>query len=227
MSDETEKDEAPEEENVHSLDEARQDAEQPSASDTPDELKSYEELVEENTALKSRLLRAMADVENMRRRTEREVQDARSFGISNFARDLLSVADNLHRALETIPSETKDTLDELIRNFILGVEMIDTELHSVFEKHKVQVVHPQGDKFDPNFHQAMVEIPGTDHDHGTVIDVMQKGYLLGERLLRPAMVTVAKGDPTANKASGNSDGEGNNADDKSTEEPGGHVDTTA
>lgn len=141
-------------------------------------------------ALKDRLLRVMADGENLRRRAERERTETAKYAITDFARDLLAVADNLGRALETLPDEARD--QEAIKGFIEGVELTGRELVNVFEKHGVQAVHPEGEKFDHNLHQAMFEVEDPDKPHGTVTQVMQIGYVIHDRLLRPAMVGVSK-----------------------------------
>jgi len=143
--------------------------------------------------MKDRLLRAMAEVENIRRRSEREKAEAQKFGISRFARDLLSVADNLRRAIDAVPADKREGLDEITRNLITGVEMVERELQSVFERHGIKVLKPEkGSKFDPNLHQAMAEVPDPDAPAGSVADVFQTGYVIEDRLLRPAMVTIAK-----------------------------------
>ncbi len=143
--------------------------------------------------MKDRLLRAMAEAENVRRRSEREKADAQKFGITRLARDLLSVADNLRRAIDAVPNERREELDEIARNLITGVEMVERELLAVFERHGVTPLRPErGSKFDPNLHQAMAEVPDPEAPPGTVVDVFQTGYVIGDRLLRPAMVTVAR-----------------------------------
>jgi molecular chaperone GrpE len=157
--------------------------------------KTYEELLVENSALKDRLLRAMAETENIRRRSAREKQEASKFGISNFARDLVEVADNLKRALASVPAGSEEAENEAVKNLLSGIEMTDKEVHSVFERHGLKVIHPVGEKFDPNFHQAIAEVPSEDQPHGHVVDVVQTGYVIDDRLLRPAMVTVARGMP--------------------------------
>jgi molecular chaperone GrpE len=151
---------------------------------------------EESAALKDQLLRTMADMENLRRRAQREKEDAARFGISGFARDLLAVADNLRRALEAVAPEALAG-DEALKSLVTGVEMTERELLGAFEKHGLKRVDPLGQKFDSNLHQAMFEVPGTGQPHGTVVQVMQPGYVLSDRLLRAAMVGVAKGDPQA------------------------------
>lgn len=153
--------------------------------------------------LKDRLLRAMAEAENLRKRGERERMEASKFAITRFARDLLSVADNMRRAIDAVPGEARERMDEVMRNLLVGVEMTEKELLSVFERHSVKPLVPRGERFDPNFHQAVAEVPDAQPD-GTVVEVFQTGYVLDDRLLRPAMVTVAKGgektDPATDKA---------------------------
>src|SRR6187455_2729649 len=142
---------------------------------------------------KDRLLRALADMDNMRKRTEREVADARVYGISNFARDILGVADNMHRAMQALDDELRAKADEATKALLEGVELTERELMNVLEKHGVTRVEPLGQKFDPNRHQAMYEIEDASVPSGSVIQVMQAGYLIGERVLRPALVAVSKG----------------------------------
>lgn len=148
----------------------------------------------EIAALKDQLLRSLAEAENLRRRAQREKEDATKFGITGFARDLLPVADNLRRALEAVAPEALAN-DEALRNLVTGVELTERQLLAGFEKHGLQRVDPMGQKFDSNLHQAMFEVPGTDQPAGTVVQVLQPGYVLNERLVRAAMVGVAKGDP--------------------------------
>jgi len=150
---------------------------------------------------KDRLLRTLADMDNMRKRTEREVADARVYGISNFARDILGVADNMHRAMAALDDELRAKADEPTKVLLEGVELTERELMNVLEKHGVKRIEPLGQKFDPNRHQAMYEIEDASVPAGTVIQVMQAGYLIGDRMLRPALVAVAKGGgktPSAN-----------------------------
>ena len=143
----------------------------------------------ETTALKEQILRYAAEAENAKRRAEREANDARAYAIQKFAKDLLGVADNLARALAHEPA---DTGDAAVKNFVLGVEMTERELSSAFERNGLKRIQPaRGEKFDPHQHQAMAEIPGTDVPGGGVVEVMQPGYELLGRLVRPAMVMVA------------------------------------
>ena len=157
--------------------------------------KEVEGLRRENAELKDRLLRALAEMENLRRRTEREVAEARAYGIANFAREVLTVADNMRRALDTVSPELRASADAGTKSFLEGVELTERELLKVLEKHGVTRLDPQGQKFDPNLHQAMYEVPEPSVPAGTVVQVVQSGYRIGERVLRPALVAVAKGGP--------------------------------
>lgn len=142
---------------------------------------------------KDKMMRALADMENLRRRTEREVADARSYGITGFARDVLAVADNMHRALEAAGPELRANAD--LKAFIDGIELTERELLKALEKNGVKIFTPEGEKFDPNLHQAMYEIADAGLPPGTVAQVIQHGYKIGERVLRPALVAVAKAAP--------------------------------
>ena len=152
-------------------------------------------LMKENEELKDRALRAAAEMENLRRRTAREIQDARSYAVTNFARDMLTVSDNLRRALETVSDETRASAGSTISALIEGVEMTERSMLSTLERHGVRRLEPSGEKFDPNFHQAMFEVPNSELPTNTVVQVVQPGYSIGERVLRPAMVGVSKGGP--------------------------------
>ena len=142
---------------------------------------------------KDRLLRTLADMENMRKRTEREVADSRVYGISAFARDILGVADNMHRAMQALDDELRAKADDTMKALLDGVELTERELINVLEKHGVKKIEPLNQKFDPNRHQAMFEVEDASVPSGTVVQVMQAGYLIGERVLRPALVAVSKG----------------------------------
>src|SRR6478609_2411345 len=155
------------------------------------------ELVKEAAGLKDRLLRTLAEMENLRRRTEREVADARTYGISNFARDILAVGDNMERALKALDDEIREKADAGVKGLLDGVALPERALITAMEKHGVKKLEPQGQKFDPNLHQAMFEIPDEKVPAGTVVQVMQPGYTIGERVLRPALVGVSKGGPKA------------------------------
>jgi molecular chaperone GrpE len=142
---------------------------------------------------KDRLLRTLADMDNMRKRTEREIAESRTYGISAFARDILGVADNMHRAMQALDDELRAKADEATKALLEGVELTERELMNVLDKHGVKRIDPMGQKFDPNRHQAMYEIEDLSVPPGSVIQVMQAGYLIGDRVLRPALVAVAKG----------------------------------
>jgi molecular chaperone GrpE len=152
---------------------------------------------------KDRLLRALADMENLRKRTEREVADARAYGISAFARDILTVADNMHRAMTALDDELRANADASVKALLDGVELTERELLNVLEKHGVKRIDPLGQKFDPNRHQAMYEVEDASVPAGTVAQVVQSGYLIGERVLRPALVAVSKGGPKAQTSAPN------------------------
>ena len=182
-------------------------------------------LKQETAALKEQILRYAAEAENTRRRAEREANDARAYAIQKFARDLLGVADNLARALAHEPAAGDDPL---VKNFVLGVEMTEKELLGAFERNGLKrIMPPKGEKFDPHQHQAMTEVAGTEVAPGRIVEVMQPGYELLGRLVRPAMVVVAAKEgaaaapPQANGAGPNPYGGGDEAD------PGGAVDRRA
>ncbi|MBQ0822176.1 nucleotide exchange factor GrpE [Microvirga terrae] len=156
----------------------------------------------EKADLKDKLLRLMADMENLRRRTEREIADARTYAVANFARDMLNVADNVRRAIESVPDEARSTAEGAFKGLIEGIDLTERDLLKTLERHGVKRLDPQGQKFDPNVHQAMFEIPNADVPNGTVLQVVQSGYVIGERVLRPALVGVSKGGPKA-AANGN------------------------
>jgi molecular chaperone GrpE len=144
--------------------------------------------------MRDRLLRTMADMENLRRRTEREKTDTARYAISNFARDVLTVGDNLKRTIQHVPAEAA-AQDPALKSFLEGVEITERELLNVLERHGVNQIDPLGQRFDPNCHQAMYEVQNAEVPDGTVVDVMQSGYMIGDRCLRPALVAVAKGGP--------------------------------
>jgi molecular chaperone GrpE len=155
-----------------------------------------EEAQGEAARLKDQLLRALAEMENMRRRGERDREETAKYAVTGFAREMLSVADNLRRALENISAETRAT-DESLNALATGVEATERELQAILERFGVRRIDPLGQPFDPHFHQAIAEVPGTGRPPGTVAQVMRSGYVIHDRLLRPAMVMVAKGDPAA------------------------------
>ncbi len=166
--------------------------------------------------LRDQLLRAMAETENMRKRSERHVQDAHKFAVTGFARDILQVADNLERALDAVPEERRGE-HELLGTLAEGVQAVQASFVQVMEANHIKRLDPVGEAFDPNLHEAMFEVPGTDLPNGTVAQVIQPGYQLHDRLLRPARVGVAKSADAA-PAGGSKDGGG---------PEDGQVDTTA
>jgi molecular chaperone GrpE len=160
--------------------------------DDPEE-GSMEALVKEAADMRDKMLRTLAEMENLRKRTAREVADARAYGITGFARDVLYIADNLQRALDAVPSETRESADPMLKALIEGVELTERSLLNALEKNGVKKFDPSGGKFDPNFQQAMYEVPDASVPPGTVVQVVQAGYMIGDRVLRPALVAVAKG----------------------------------
>jgi molecular chaperone GrpE len=169
------------------------------AAETPerDAFAVIEALNAENSQLKDRVLRTLAEMENLRRRTEREVADAKTYGVTAFARDMLTVVDNLARALEHLPAEARAAADPQIQSVIEGVEITARDLEAVLGRHGVKKLDPKGQKFDPNFHQAIFEAPDETLPAGSVAQVVQTGWTIGDRVLRPAMVGVSKGGPKA------------------------------
>ncbi|MEN5275601.1 nucleotide exchange factor GrpE [Brucella sp. TWI432] len=148
----------------------------------------------DNAELKDQMLRLVAEMENLRKRTQRDVQDARTYAVTNFARDMLSVSDNLHRAQDAIPADALES-DANLKSLAEGVEMTERAMLQALERHGVTKLDPEGQKFDPNFHQAMFEVPNPELPNNTVVQVVQAGYAIGDRVLRPAMVGVSKGGP--------------------------------
>ena len=146
---------------------------------------------QEAAQLKDQLLRALAEAENIRRRAQREREDAAKYAIANFARDVLQVSDNLHRALDAIPAAALAE-DEALKSLHEGVTATERQLDAALERQQVKRIWPMGEKFDANLHQAMFEVQTAEHAPGTVVQVMQAGYLIHDRLLRPALVGVAK-----------------------------------
>ena len=195
MSDQSSQNDTPEETSATSEAEAvKTDEPQPSpveeATPTPSD---PEALLAQIAELKDQLLRAVAETENVRRRAERERLDAAKYGAVNFARDMLGVADNLRRAIEALPDEARADAPDAARQLIEGVEVTERALLSAFERNGITVINPEpGTRFDPNLHEAMFEVPGTGQPNGSVVQVIEPGYLIGERLLRAARVGVAK-----------------------------------
>ncbi len=168
----------------------------PRSGDDPEQvLAVLDSLRAENEELKDKALRAHAEMENLRRRTSKEVADTRSYAVSKFARDLLSVADNLQRAIQAVPEEKRESGSDEFKALIEGVELTDRELNKALEANGVKKFNPEGEKFDPNLHQAMFEMPNPAVPNNSVAQVVQEGFMIGDRVLRPAMVGVAKGGP--------------------------------
>ncbi|MFD1253852.1 heat shock protein GrpE [Devosia equisanguinis] len=161
-------------------------------ADTP-EVDPVEALRAENSELRDRVLRTIAEMENLRKRTERDVADTRSYAIAGFARDMLSATDALSRALLVIPNEVRETAEGTLKSLIEGIELAERETQRLLAKHGVKQIEAAGQKFDPHKHQAMFEVPNPNVPEGTVVQVVQEGFAIGDRVLRPAMVGVAKG----------------------------------
>jgi molecular chaperone GrpE len=151
--------------------------------------------VREAAEFKDKLLRTLAEMENLRRRTEREVTDARLYAIAAFARDILAVADNMDRAMQALDAEIREKAEAGVKGLLDGVEITERELLKVLDKHGVKKFEPKGERFDPNVHQAMYEVPDPSLPPGTVAQVVQSGYMIGDRVLRPALVGVVKAAP--------------------------------
>jgi molecular chaperone GrpE len=150
----------------------------------------------ENEELKDRLMRVVADTENTKRRAEKEASDAKKYAAANFAKEMLPAVDNLRRAVESVPESLREE-NETVKNLAIGVEMTEKQILDAFEKGGVRKVDPVGEKFSYDRHQAISEVTDTDQPSGTIVQVLQPGYMLHDRLLRPAMVIVAKGAPKA------------------------------
>lgn len=172
------------------------EAERERVGEDPPEETEPDEVAE----LKDKLLRSLADMENLRRRSQKDRDDASKYGVSNFARDMLSVADNLRRAIDSLPPDEESGA---MAGFVEGVALTEKEMLSSFERHGIGRIDPAGEKFDPRFHEAMFELPTAEADPGTVVQILEVGYRLHDRLLRPAKVAVAKepAEPPAESAS--------------------------
>src|SRR3954464_9985292 len=154
---------------------------------------SVEALTKEAADARDKMLRTLAEMENLRKRTQKEVADARVYGVSKFAGDIVDIADNLQRALDALPADAKASADPGLKALLEGVELTERSLLNALEKHGVKKFDPMGEKFDPNFQQAMYEVPDASVASGTVVQVVQAGYTIGDRILRPALVGVSKG----------------------------------
>ncbi len=160
----------------------------------PDPFAVLEKLTAENAELKDRVLRTLAEMENLRRRTEKEVSDARAYGVTRFAGDMLALADNLSRAVGSVPPDEK-AVDGTLKTLAEGLELTERDFLSRLARHGVKKLEPKGVKFDPNMHEALFEVPDPSVPNGTVVQVVEDGYSIGERCLRPAKVGVARGGP--------------------------------
>jgi molecular chaperone GrpE len=154
---------------------------------------AVEVLTKEAAESRDRMLRTLAEMENLRKRTQKEVADARTYGVSKFAGDIVDIADNLQRALDAVPADAKASADPGLKALLEGVELTERSLLNALEKNGVKKFDPNGEKFDPNFQQAMYEVPDASVPSGTVVQVVQAGYTIGDRVLRPALVGVSKG----------------------------------
>ncbi|MDB5593765.1 MAG: GrpE protein [Hyphomicrobiales bacterium] len=163
----------------------------------PEPFTEIENLYTENAGLKDKVLRTLAEMENLRRRTEREVSEAKLYGVTSFARDMLTFADNLRRAVESVPAEERETASAPLKMFVEGIELTERDFLSRLARFGVKKIEPQGQKFDPNMHEALFEVPDASVPAGTVVQVVESGYAIGERCLRPAKVGVARGGPKA------------------------------
>lgn len=160
-----------------------------------DIVQERERLEGEIASLKDKFLRAFAEAENVRRRADKEVADAKAYGVSSFARDMLNVGDDLARALASVDDKVKEEAEGSLKALLEGLELTERGLMRALEKHGIKKIEPRGERFDPNLHQAMFEVPDASVPSGTVVQVVQAGYTIGERVLRPAMVGVARGGP--------------------------------
>ena len=205
---------------------ARGEAEEPPLEDGQEDdqgepevepVAALEAEIERLTEMHNKAVLAVAEYDNAAKRAQRELQESRKFASAGLARDLLPVVDNLRRALSTVPSEAMET-DEQLKSLVTGVEMIERELLTVFERHNIEVMNPQDRPFDPHLHEAMFEAPDAERPDGTIVQVLQPGYRLHDRLLRPARVAVAKGGKPSQDAGETPAG---------SQAPGGRVDTKA
>jgi len=163
----------------------------------PDPFLVLENLRRENAELKDKVLRTLAEMENLRRRAEREAADAKTYGVTSFARDMLTFADNLRRAAESAPSGAREQEGTALKTLIEGIELTERDFLSRLGKYGIKKLEPLGAKFDPNLHEALFEVPDETVPNGTVAQVMEDGYTIGERVLRPAKVGVSRGGPKA------------------------------
>jgi molecular chaperone GrpE len=165
----------------------------PAQSEAERDAAAVQALIAENASLKDKVLRTLAEMENLRRRTEKEVTDAKTYGVTSFARDMLTFADNLRRALDNVPAAVREGADDALKSFVEGIELTERDFLSRLSRHGVRKLEPKGQKFDPNFHEALFEAHDESLAPGTVAQVVEAGFAIGDRVLRPAKVAVAKG----------------------------------
>lgn len=170
-------------------------------SGDPDPFAVLEKLNAENAEMKDRLLRTLADMENLRRRTEKEVADARVYGVTRFAQDMLGFADNLRRAIDSVPADIR-AQDGQLKTLLEGLELTERDFIARLGRHGIKKLEPVGQKFDPNMHEALFEVPDASVPSGSVVQVVEDGYSIGERCLRPAKVGVARGGPKTSEGAG-------------------------
>ncbi len=218
---------------------ATPEVEQENAAETPEsawssgaEAERIAELEAENADVKDRLLRLAADMENLRRRTEKDVRDASQYAIAKFARDVVSVGDNLQRALDSVPIEDREAAEAGLKALLEGVDMTARDLDNMLGRHGITRIDPKGEKFDPNSHEAVFQVPDETVPAGTVAQVMQPGYTIGDRVLRPAMVGVSAGGPKEAPVTDEAGEAAPEAEDAATSQddtvpPGSTVDKTA
>jgi len=195
------KDEHAKDEHAHTALEVTEGGAEEPAVDTHEHGDPVAKLEADLAEFRDKHLRALAEIENVRRRGEKEKADALKYAATNFAKDILAVADNLRRAIDAVPDEAAES-DGAIKTLIEGVQLTERELLAIFERHGIKPIAADGEKFDHNLHQAMFEVPDTGKPAGTVVQVLQTGYTINDRLLRPAMVGVAKNDGGKNGGNG-------------------------
>jgi molecular chaperone GrpE len=167
------------------------------AAGDPDPFLVLQKLQQENVDLKDKHLRVLADMENLRRRTEKEVADAKLYGVASFARDMLTFADNLRRMVENVPPELRANASAGVATLVEGLELTERDFLSRLARYGVKKLEPQGTKFDANKHEALFEVPDETLPNGTIVQVVEDGYAIGERVLRPAKVGISRGGPKA------------------------------
>ena len=201
---ETPEDEAPPPAAGEAPEEAEAETQEPREDPGEDPAERLVEVEAEAAELRDKLLRALAETENVRRRAQREREDARKYAIAGFAREMLTVTDNLRRAVDSVPAEARGE-SEAVENLVVGVEMTERAMLGAFERSGIQPIEAMGRKFDHNFHEALFELEDTSVPSGTVLQVMEQGYVLHDRLLRPAKVVVSRGGPKEDPENGDAE----------------------